>query len=146
MSYAENTRVPVERSRAEIERTLIRYGVEGFFYGRSSKNSGIGFTYKGRMIRLSIPMPQRKDYGSTKAGEETCNREHRRLWRVLLLSLKAKLELVDSGLVSFEDEFLAYTCLPDGQTVSQMLQPQLENMVETGRMPKLLPEGMGGAK
>jgi hypothetical protein len=30
--YAEGTSVPMERSRAEVERTLIRYGARGFLY------------------------------------------------------------------------------------------------------------------
>lgn len=142
MSYAKNTSVPVERSRAEIERTLIRYGAESFFYGRSPKGSGIGFSYKGRMIRISIPMPARDDYRPTQVGETKWKQEHRRLWRVLLLGLKAKLELVDSGLISFEDEFLAQTCLPTGETVSDYAQPKIQEMIETGQMPKLLPEGI----
>lgn len=55
-----------------------------------------------------------------------------------MLGLKAKLELVDSGLTTFEDEFLAQTCLPGGGTISQHLQPQIEKMVESGKMPDLL--------
>lgn len=31
--YAEGTSVPMERSRAEAEKTLIRYGASGFHYG-----------------------------------------------------------------------------------------------------------------
>ena len=31
--YVQGTDVPAERSRAEIERTLSRYGAEGFLYG-----------------------------------------------------------------------------------------------------------------
>jgi len=33
MPYAEDTRVPIERSRSEIERTLERYGATAFSYG-----------------------------------------------------------------------------------------------------------------
>jgi len=31
--YAEGTSVPADRSRAEIERTLTRYGADQFAYG-----------------------------------------------------------------------------------------------------------------
>ena len=140
--YAANTKVPVERSRLEIERTLERYGVEAFFYGTSCKGSGIGFKHKGRAIQMSVPLPERKDFADTQTGEGDWKREHRRLWRVLLIAIKAKLELVDAGLVKFEDEFLAQTCLPGGGTVSQNLQPQIEEAIKTGRMPKLLTEGI----
>jgi len=139
MSYAQTTRVPVERSRAEIEKTLMRYGVNDFFYGRSAeRGGGIGFKYKGRVIKIGVPLPNKKEYDS----EQKYNQEYRRRWRVLLLALKAILELVDAGLVSFEDEFLAQTCLPDGRTVSQYYQPLIEEAVEQGKMPKALLPGI----
>lgn len=139
MSYAQTTRVPVERSRAEIEKTLIRYGVDGFFYGRSAeRGGGIGFKYKGRLIKIAVPLPDKGEYES----EQKYNQEYRRRWRVLLLALKAKLELVDAGLVSFEDEFLAQTCLPDGSTVAQYYQPLIDEAVKDGKMPKALLPGI----
>lgn len=137
-NYAANTIVPIERSRAEIERTLMRYGADEFFYGTSLRGDGIGFKYKGRPIKIGIPLPKRDDYKSTQAGEKAWEREKKRLWRVLLLALKAKLELVDSGIVSFEDEFLAQICLPNGGTVGDIIKPQIETMITDGRMPKLL--------
>jgi len=136
--YAKNTSVPIERSKTEIERTLIRYGAEEFFYGTSLRGSGIGFKYKGRVIKMNVPMPDRKKYSANQSGETKWMQVQRQLWRVLLLALKAKLELVDSGLTTFEDEFLAQTCLPGGGTISQHLQPQIETMVKTGKMPDLL--------
>jgi hypothetical protein len=39
--------------------------------------------------------------------------------------VKAKLEAVESGITSFEDEFLAHVMLPNGGTVSDLLRPQL---------------------
>lgn len=35
MAYAENTSVSSEKSRAEIERTLQKYGADQFMYGSS---------------------------------------------------------------------------------------------------------------
>jgi hypothetical protein len=32
MAYAEQTKVPVEQTKAEIERTLVRYGADRFAY------------------------------------------------------------------------------------------------------------------
>ena len=138
MSYAENTKVSIGKSREEIERTLMRYGADEFFYGTSPKGDGVGFKYKGRPIKIGIPLPKRDEYKSTQAGEKNWEREKRRLWRVLLLALKAKLELIDSGITSFEDEFLAQTCLPTGETVGDMIKPQIETMIAGGKMPKLL--------
>lgn len=138
--YAANTKVPVERSKVEIERTLKRYDIEEFFYGTSPRGDGIGFKYNGRTIKFGIPLPKRKDFRDTGGGEADYKRAIRQQWRILLLALKAKLELVDAGLTTFEDEFLAQTCLQGGQTVSDALRPQIEKMLETGEMPKLLPD------
>lgn len=141
-NFASNTSVPIERSKTEIERTLLRYGVEQFAYGiHTTRGSGIAFVYKDRHIKLNIPLPKRDKFPSNRAGENKWQREHRRLWRVLLLWLKANLELIDCGLISFEDVFLAQTCLPSGQTFSEAIQPQIEKMITDGEMPKLLMSG-----
>ena len=59
--------------------------------------------------------------------------------------MKAKLEAVDAGISTFEDEFLSATLLPDGHTVGEWAQPQLEHAYSTGLMPGrmllALPEG-----
>lgn len=141
--YAASTSVPIERSKAEIERTLIRYGADTFIYGRSPRGSGIGFKYQDRNIKINIPTPDKDDYSDNQAGENKWKQAQRQRWRILLLALKAKLELVDSGLTTFEDEFLAQTCLTGGRTVSEALQPQIKAMLETGEIPKLLPATKG---
>jgi hypothetical protein len=137
-NYASNTSVPIERTKTEIERTLIRYGADGFYYGTASKGACIGFKYKDRVIKLSIPLPPREKFSEKACGEIEQQREFRRLWRVLLLWIKASLELIDSGLVTFEDVFLAQTCLPGGQTVAQVLTPQFAAMLADGKIPKML--------
>ena len=54
--------------------------------------------------------------------------------------VKAKLEAVESGIATFEDEFMAYTMLPSGESVSEWLAPQLEAAYDPdkGIMPKAL--------
>lgn len=136
--YAKNTTVSADRSKAEIERTLIRYGVDEFFYGRSATGAAIGFTYKGRAIKLDVPLPDRQEYKANKTGDANWEKECRRVWRVLLLWIKADLEVVKLGRITFEDIFLAQTCLPDGSTVGQSIQDKISSMATSGRMQKLL--------
>ena len=57
MPYAEETRVPIERSRTEIERTLERYGATAFSYGWDEQRAVLAFRAHGRMIRLELPIP-----------------------------------------------------------------------------------------
>ncbi|OHB65737.1 MAG: hypothetical protein A2Y76_01540 [Planctomycetes bacterium RBG_13_60_9] len=148
--YAENTSVSVEKSRAEIERTLQRYGAEKFVSGWDQTTATIGFVFRGRAFKLSLELPDKADFRLTPAGkyerhpddalrawEKAC----RENWRALCLLVKAKLVAVEQGVATLENEFLAYTCLPSGQTVSDWLQPQIERAIETKRMPVALLPG-----
>jgi hypothetical protein len=53
--------------------------------------------------------------------------------------IKAKLEAVQAGIVTFEEEFLAHILLPSGETVGEWATPQLEDIYEAGGMPEVLP-------
>ncbi len=149
MAYAENTSVSVEKSKADIERTLQRYGADQFMHGWNDTQAIIAFTMHGRQVKFLLPMPDRnsKDFWQTETGkarqadaafkswEQAC----RQRWRALGLVIKAKLEAVESGITVFEDEFMAHIVLPNGSTVSQFMTPQIESAYETGQMPGLLP-------
>lgn len=147
MTYAAKTTVPVERSRNEIEQTLARYGAEQFMYGWTQEGAVIAFivtTDSGqkRQVRFELPLPSRDDRRFTHhsrglrtadAAEREWEQASRQRWRALLLIIKAKLEAVESGIMTFEDEFLSYTLLPSGETVSQWLTPQLAVAYDPGR-------------
>ena len=59
-TYAKDTTVPVERSRAEIERILQRYGATGFMYGWETTRAMIGFVIAERRYRTQLPLPDRQ--------------------------------------------------------------------------------------
>ena len=46
---------------------------------------------------------------------------------------------MESKRITIKDEFLAYTVIPDGRTLSEWLQPQLEDAYLSRKMPPLLP-------
>lgn len=150
--FAEGTEVPVERTRNEIERTLKRYGATGFAYGWEGAKATILFRMKERMLRFVILVPAIDDpevrltpTGRTRtagAARSSCRRNiERQRWRALLLIVKAKLEAIESGIVTFEEEFLAQILLADGQTMGQWATPQLDEVYRTAKMPLLLPGG-----
>lgn len=146
--YAQNTSVPADRSRDEIEKTLICYGASGFGYSWERREVAINpiptrgprteqrmfamivFHFKDRHVRLELPMPNEREVGTvTKAEQAT-----RQRWRALLLVIKAKLEAVESGISTLEQEFLANIVTQDGRTVGQVLVPRLSEAVESGRL------------
>jgi len=133
--YAETTKVPAQRSRAEIEVTLERYGATGFMYGTTGTQALVLFEMCERRIKFTLPLPQPDDFNTdNKFAQAT-----RQRWRALLLVIKAKLEAVESEIVTFDDEFMAHIVLPSGQTISEVMTPQIETSYETGKMPPLLP-------
>lgn len=145
--YASETTVSQEKSRAEIEATLKRYGATSFLFAMNPDNAIIGFILDGRQIRFVLPMPDRNDRAFThhsqgrripSAAEKAWEQAGRQRWRALALIIKAKLEAVASGIVTLEDEFLAHTVLPDGSTVGEWAKPQLALAYERGTMPTTL--------
>jgi hypothetical protein len=156
MTYAENTSVPADRSRAEIEKTLQRYGASQFMYGYDERYSMIAFTMSERQVRFVVPMPDKDDprFTHTPTGKKRRDansmlveyeKATRQRWRALALVIKAKLEAVETGITVFEDEFLAHIVLPDGTTAGDWMRPQIQNAYDKGGMPKriqfLLPAG-----
>ncbi|MHB1987939.1 MAG: hypothetical protein ACYCSF_08140 [Acidimicrobiales bacterium] len=147
--YAENTTVATDRSRAEIERTLQRYGASAFAYGWTDNQAMIQFEAHERRIRFVLPMPDRNDpeFTLTPTGKARSDAQalgsweqaQRQRWRALALVVKAKLEAVEAGVATFEDEFLAYTVLPNGSTAGDWIRPQIARAYESGTMPALLP-------
>lgn len=150
MAYAKDTQVSVEASRAEIERTLRRYKADAFLYAEEGHTVLVAFKMAGRMMRFKLGMPARDDptfttytqarstflrleTESTKRWEQAC----RQKWRALALVIKAKLEAVDAGITTIEDEFLAATVMSDGKTVGETIQPQIAENYRVGGVPRL---------
>ena len=152
--YAATTTVPADRSKAEIESTLARYGADQFIYGWEATRAIIGFRYAGKNVRFVLPLPDpgSNEFHLTPSGkqrrsEEAAQRAYqqavRQRWRALSLIVKAKLEATETGITSFEEEFLSYIVLPDNSTVGEYMLPQIESAYQTGRMPPMLPGSSG---
>ena len=151
--YATDTKVSVEKSRAEIERILQRYGCEDFAYRSSRGFAQIAFKMNDRMLRfdLELPDPDEREFRLTnhdrpqvrteaaahKRWEQAC----RQRWRALVLIIKAKLEAVESGITTFDIEFMAHTIAPGGKVFHEVALPQIEQAYQTGHMPPLLSSG-----
>lgn len=148
--YAADTSVSVEKSRSEIEATLRRYEATSFAYGWDQDKAVIQFAHEGRAVRFILTLPPRysREFTHTPsrgtertaaqaeaAWEQAC----RQRWRALALCIKAKLEAVDAGITTFEDEFLAHLVLPSNETFGDWARPQIAEIYQSGGMPELLP-------
>jgi hypothetical protein len=167
--FAEGTSVSAEKSRIEIEHLLAKHGAtqRSFATDDDTGRTVLTFRLSERMARISmavdaasIPDPSKSDWNQkpatpkgwagwavprrrewVAAKRDQMNRE---LMRRLLLVLKAKLELIQDGVTTFEREFLADILLPNGETMHEAIRTRLAEAYDTGNMPLLLPAA-GGA-
>jgi hypothetical protein len=144
--YAQGTSVSTDRSLGEIRKILARYGAMKFGLIDQPGSAAIGFEMQNRAVKIVIPLPKVEDCTKSPSGrartraqaEEAMRAEECQRWRALALIIKAKCEVVESGIITFEREWLPYLVLPNGQTVADKVAPELAGMFERGRVPPLL--------
>ena len=144
--YVSETTVSPEKSRQEIETILKRYGASHYGYMSGPEASAIAFQAKDRRLRFALPMPRRKDFNTDKRGywraegaiDKAWEQAVRQRWRALCLVIKAKLEAVETGVSTFEEEFMANIVLPSGQTMAEYALPQIAEAYASNTMPPLL--------
>lgn len=129
MRYAARTKVPIIKSRMEIETIVARYKADQFGIAMTTGKAMIQFRMQKWMLRFILPLPN--------ANEQ----DHRQRWRALCLIIKAKFEAVESKITTLEEEFEAHIVMPDGKTMHEHLAPQLKQIQESGKLPEsLLPD------
>lgn len=150
--FAAHTEVSVEKSKMEIEATVRRYGADGFMSGWVDDRATIQFRCRDRHVRFVMTLPKRteKRFTEYKRGysiharspaqaaqlwEQGC----RQKWRALALLVKAKLEAIESGIGTFESEFLANIVLPNGDTVYESTREAIATAYADNSQTKLLP-------
>lgn len=150
--YAEDTAVSSGRSREEIERILQRYGATAFAYATEPGRAQVAFEIGGRrvILRLALPDPNDREFRFTPARRfERSDEERlkayeqaiRQRWRALALVIKAKLEAVEAGITTLDDEFLAHIAIPGAGTVGDWLRPRLDEVYNGRELPALMPGG-----
>lgn len=148
--FAKGTEVSVEKSRAEIEKLIVRYGATSTAFMNAPGRALIMFEAKDRRIVFELPLPdindkvfQRDGRGSVRSPlkrQEVWEQHCREKWRALCLVIKAKLEAVESGITSFEQEFYAHIMMPDGQTVYGATKDKVAEAYRIKSMVPLLPD------
>lgn len=137
-SYAANTKVPIEKSRSEVQKLLRDRGATRTVFADDELHgqSVIQFEAKGRVVKFVLNMPKysskefqtdsrgrgRSGSASAKLWETAC----RQRWRALLLCLKGKFEAIDGGISVFDNEFLAHIVVDGGSTVGDCVIPRLD--------------------
>jgi hypothetical protein len=76
---------------------------------------------------------ERTESSARTRWEKAC----RQRWRSLALVVKAKLEAIESGITTFEREFLGDIVLSDDSRVGERIIPMLNEIAGTGKLPSL---------
>jgi hypothetical protein len=139
MSYANKTTVSIENSQMEAQKLLQKYGAAKFAI--DWQKNQILFELKGRSARIQIRLPEKKAFEYTPKHlkrqlaqvDAVYDQACRQRWRALVLVLKAKLEAIESGITTLDNEFMPYFILQNGMTLADYVIPQLSQ-------PDLLPQ------
>jgi hypothetical protein len=144
MAYAEGTSVAPEKSQMEIAGLIRKYGAGSFATGWDGPRAVVQFVAHDRQIRFVLELPTdwrqyiltpAKQRRTEKGARDAMEAEIRRRWRALMLVIKAKLEVVETGISTFETEFMAHTVMPDGRTVAEHILPRIDQAIAAGQMP-----------
>jgi hypothetical protein len=113
---------------------LTDHGAYGFRCASEQGKAAVAFSSDDRRFRLVLSLPGSEAPSSGRAGSplaqdgtppgsRTAQEVARRRWRQLSSLIRAKLEAVDSGIVTFDEEFFAYMVMPGGGTVFEASWP-----------------------
>ena len=145
--FAVNTVVSADDSQRDIRRIFKLYGAVRFAFLNENSRAAVVFDLLKRRIRLELPLPDRSEFDLTETGNKRSaekgdlahDKAINQRWRALALVIRAKLEAVEIGITSFEDEFLAFVVLPaTNQTFGEWAKPQLDQAIEESRLPPML--------
>lgn len=155
--YAKGTKTAIATSEAQIKSMLQREGADAIAVVEGRDRAQVAFQLNGRQIRFTLPLPSRDDerfttrsvnqYGGRMATSpdtaanlwlQAC----RERWRQLHLCIKAKLESIASNIETFDEAFLAHVVMEGGQTVGDMVIPEVQSRL-AGNPPRPLLPGPG---
>mgnify|MGYP000085430866 FL=1 len=114
MAYAETTKVPVGKSKSDIDALVKKYGADAFGIMEKAGHVQIAFSMEGRNILFKMQLPE-------------APQAERSIWRAMLLTIKGKLESAERGIETFEEAFLSNIVMADGRTVSEHAAPAIES-------------------
>lgn len=135
INYAEKTSVPVEKTQFEIQQLLKKFNVNkmAFLYDENT----ILFELYGKSVKLRVRDPNINDpkiqttpTGKQRKGEAIQKLYQQKLkqkWRILYFLLKAAIVSIQAEVMTAEEFFLPYFITKTGETVSEVVLPQLGN-------------------
>jgi hypothetical protein len=158
--FAENTSVPVSRSRGEIDKLLREWKAGAIQWSDDFAHDTVTLRFVWEhqevhyLARFKIQLADHKLLEKRAYNRHTGRFSQFRMdallaargrqeHRVLLLWLKASLNAVEAGLVDATTLFLPFLEGRDGSTVAEVAMPRLSELV-AGSAARLLTDGRHG--
>lgn len=156
MKYATHSNVSSSASEGELKTLILRAGAKNVFSGQGDQGAVITFELKDRRITFELPLPSPELFNTRKVRGKvvanTVDQKHRlweqacrSKWRALVLSVKAKLVSVESGVELFEEAFLAQIMVPGAngkaQRMGNVAIKAIAQAYTGGTLPPLLGSG-----
>ena len=155
--FAEDTEVPISRSRQEIEQLLQQWGCDGVRWTDHYRTGVVVLEFLWThqeveyLARISVTLPSDEELRAaavTEARRSFSKSRYEKLQRsrgqqehrLLLLWIKAALNAVDGGLVEAAAIFLPFLVGPDDRTVYEHARLRMPKLLEFGA-PALLAAG-----
>ncbi|GAB2753325.1 hypothetical protein [Sinomonas soli] len=132
-NYIRGASVTCSASQAEIQTMLAAAGATGIRFASERGKTRITFRSGGHHFLLALPAAM-SDLPHAQEGA-------RRGWRQLSALVQAKLDAVDAGITTFDEEFLAYMVMPGGATVFQAVAPGVAAAYAAAAPPPAVPPG-----
>lgn len=129
--YAAGTTVPVSRSQDEIRDELRKLGADQIGVMEGGGRGYVVFKIRDTLYRVASPETKAKARGSVEP-------EQRRIWRAIVLLVKARSVAIREGITTVEREFLADAVMPDGSTFADHSPRMIEQAYKDNGPPRLL--------
>jgi len=141
MTYSaySSTSVPIAKSQEGIRKMIYAHKGRGLMLISHAPREGFealmqinNVEYRVRiMATCKIETHRGPGYTRKSSGqiEKQTEQEERRVWRVLYWHLKALFESSDSGVIDIRDVIMPYVVMPNGETLSERIMPQLEKVL-----------------
>ena len=136
MSYANKTSVPVERSMIQVRQILQKHKVQAVAIAETDEGAATKFVFEGKPYQFVIkyPMISQESVMFTPSGKQRTGAqklaeiesEKRRLWRCMVLYIKAAIEAHVNGLVDLKRSMIGHMLLPSGKTFYNEIEKNIE--------------------
>lgn len=139
--FAQDTAVPVARSRSEIDKILREWGAEGVQWTDDWSRDLVQLRFiwasngEKYLARFDVQLPRHAEVQARNPpgrAQTLIEQGQRSAHRVLALWLKAAFNAVAAGIVDAETIFLPFLQGQDGATVAQVALPRLPKLLAGG--------------